>query len=110
MPFASPSAATVTHAADILAAAGARTIPMPDVTYCVVVPFAVNQEGQLVPGAAKETSNAEAACRRAAAVATAAGYVGAVAFSCTGDPECGDLAEGVVLASFGAVDLAALQS
>lgn len=78
---------------------------MPDVTYCVVVPFTRDEEGQLVPGEAKEASNGEAARRRAAAVATSAGNVGAVAFSRTGDPDSGNFQEGVVLASFGDVDL-----
>lgn len=110
MPFASSSLATVTHAADILAAAGARTIPMPDVAYCMVVPFALNEEGRLVPGEAREASNVEVARRRAAVAAIATGHVGAVALSCTGDPDSGDLAGGVVLASFGQVDLAALQN
>lgn len=109
MHFASPSSATVTRASDILAAAGARIISMPDVTYCVVVPFTRDDEGQLVPGEAKEAPNGEAARRRAATVATAAGNVGAVAFSRTGDPDSGVFQEGVVLATFGDVDLNALQ-
>ena len=81
---------------------------MPDVTYCVVVPFIRDEEGH-VPGEAKEAPNGEAARRREAAVATAEGNVGAVAFSRTGDPNSGNFAEGVVLATFGEVKLDALQ-
>ena len=63
----------------------------------------------VVPGEAEEEPNGEAARRRAAAVATAVGDVGVIAFSRTGDPDSGNFAEGVVLATFGAVDLTALQ-
>ena len=38
---------------------------MPAVTYCVVVPFDRDEEGNLVPGEAKEAPNREAARRRA---------------------------------------------
>ena len=75
----------------------------------MVVPFTCDEEGQLVPGEAKEAPNGEAARRRAAAVATAEGNAGAVAFSRTGDPDSGNFAEGIVLATFGDVDFAALQ-
>ncbi|MCW6506891.1 hypothetical protein M8523_02505 [Hyphomicrobiales bacterium BP6-180914] len=81
---------------------------MTNVTYYVVVPFLRDEDGMLSPGEAKEALNSEAARRRAQAVATATGNVGAIAFSRTGDPDSGDFAEGVVLASFGEVDPDAL--
>ena len=89
MPFASPSSAVVTRAVDILAAAGVRNLPMPNVTYFVMVPFTRDDDGMVMPGEAKEAPNGEAARRRAAAVATVAGKVGAIAFSRTGDPDIG---------------------
>ena len=82
---------------------------MANVTYYVVVPFLRDGDGNVVPGEAKEASNGEAARHRAASVATTAGIVGAVAFQRTGDPDSGEFAEGVVLASVGEVDLNALQ-
>ncbi|MCW6509699.1 hypothetical protein M8523_16905 [Hyphomicrobiales bacterium BP6-180914] len=63
----------------------------------------------LSPAEAMEAPNGEAARRRALAVSTASGNIGAIAFSRTGDPDSGDFAEGVVLASFGDVDLDALE-
>ena len=66
-------------------------------------------DGVVVPGEAEEAPNGEAARRWAAAVATAVGDVGVIAFSRTGDPDSGNFAEGVALANFGAVDLSALQ-
>ena len=66
-------------------------------------------DGVVVPGEAEEAPNGEAARRRAAAVATAVGDVGVRAFSRTRDPDTDNFAEGVALATFGAVDLTALQ-
>ena len=83
------SSAIVTRASDILAAAGARIVPMVDVTYCLVAPFTRDDEGQPVPGVTNEAMHGEAARRRAAAVATAAVKVGAAAFSRMGDPDSG---------------------
>ncbi len=80
---------------------------MPNVTYCVVVPFSRDDEGNLVPGEAKEAPNGELARRRAQG-AVAGGSVGAIAFSRTGDPESGDFADAVVIATYGEVDAAAL--
>lgn len=109
MPIATPSCAVVTRAVDLLAAAGIRVHALPNVTYYVVVPFVRGEDGTLTPGEAKDAPHGELARRRAQVVATAPGNVGAVAFSRTGDPDSGDFAEGVVLASFGEVDLDALQ-
>ena len=80
---------------------------MPSVTYHVVIPFDRGEEGDLVPGEAKEAPNAESARRRAQALA--AKHAGALAFKRTGDPDSGDFAEGEVIAAYGAVDTGALQ-
>ena len=76
------------------------------ITYHVVVPFGRNEDGDLVPLEPAEAPNAESARRRAQA--TAAKNGGAIAFSRTGDPNTGDFAEAVILASFGEVDKALL--
>jgi hypothetical protein len=76
------------------------------VTYHVVVPFDRNDEGDLIPGEAKEAPNGDIAKRRAQALA--ASHAGALAFSRTGDPESGEFADAVVIAVFGAVDRNAL--
>ena len=77
-------------------------------TYYVVVPFGRDEEGMIVPGEAKEASNGELATRRARAASTAAGNVGALAFSRSGDPSNGDFGDATVLATFGEVELGAL--
>ena len=79
---------------------------MPSVTYHVVVPFDRNEEGDLVPGEAKEAPNGDMAKRRAQALA--ATHAGALAFSRTGDPDSGDFADAVVTAVFGEVDKGAM--
>lgn len=80
---------------------------MPSVTYHVVIPFDRDDEGNLVPGEAKEAPNSDAAKRRAGALAEK--HAGALAFKRTGDPDTGDFGEGEVIAVFGAVDTGALQ-
>ena len=82
---------------------------MPSVTYYVVVPFHRDDAGMVAPGEGAETPNGEVARRRVAAVATAPANVSAVPFSRTGDTSTGVFADGVILASFGEVDLDALQ-
>ena len=77
------------------------------VTYHVVVPFDRIEHGDLVPGEAKEAPNAEAARRRAQALAPK--HAGALAFRRTGDPDSGDFADAEVIAVFGAVDTGAMQ-
>ena len=77
-------------------------------TYYVVVPFGRDDDGQVVPGEAREAPNGELAQRRARLVATASGNVGALAFSRSGDPSNGDFTDAVVLATFGEVELNAL--
>ena len=74
-----------------------------------MVPFDRNEEGDLVPGEAKEAPNRDAARRRAQALAETPPHVGALAFSRTGDPEAGVFEDGEVIAQFGEVDREALQ-
>ena len=78
------------------------------VTYCVVVPFAKDQDGNLVPLEPAEAPNADTARRRARAMAEK--HAGAVAFSRTGDPVTGEFGEAEVIAVFGAVDVGMLAS
>ncbi len=80
---------------------------MSGVTYHVVIPFDRDDEGNLVPGEAKEAPSADAAKRRARALADK--HAGALAFKRTGDPNTGEFGEGEVIAVFGAVDTGALQ-
>ncbi len=72
------------------------------VTYHVVIPFARDDEGNLVPLEPVEAPNAESAQRRAQAAA--AKHAGALAFSRTGDPNTGEFDEAKLTASFGDVD------
>jgi hypothetical protein len=82
---------------------------MPDVTYYVAMPFVAADDGA-APGEAVECTSASAAITRAEALSRKEGYVGAVAFSRTGDPAAGEFGDAVVLRSFGEVpsDLGAL--
>lgn len=73
-------------------------------TYYVVVPFGRDEDGMIVPGEAKEAPNGEMAQRRARAVATSGGNIGALAFSRSGDPSNGEYGDAAVLATFGEVD------
>ncbi len=79
---------------------------MPAVTYFVVVPFNKDEEGNLVPGEAKEAPNGDRAKRLAQGMAER--NAGAIAFSRTGDPDQGDFGEAQVIGVFGAVDVSAL--
>ena len=76
------------------------------VTYCVVVPFTRDEIGDLAPLEAMEAPNADAAKRRARAVAET--HAGAVAFSRTGDPATGTFDDAEVIAVYGAVDIGML--
>lgn len=78
------------------------------ITYHVVIPFDRDEEGNLVPGEAKEAPNMESAKRRAMALASGK-HAGALAFRRTGDPDSGEFAEGEIIAVFGEVDAGALQ-
>jgi len=75
---------------------------MADVTYYVALPFVAADDG-VAPGEASECQSSHAAIRKAEQMSVAAGNVGAVAFSRTGDPSLGDFSDAVVLKSFGAV-------
>ena len=79
---------------------------MANVTYCVAVPFSRDDEGNLMPGEAKEATNADRARRLAQAMAST--HAGAIAFSRTGDPDQGDFQDAEVIAVYGAVDVGAL--
>ena len=80
---------------------------MPAVTYYVAVPFSRDEEGNLIPGEAKECPDGERARRMAQGRGRE--HAGAIAFQRTGDPEAGDFQDGQVIAVFGAVDVNALQ-
>lgn len=69
------------------------------VTYWAVLPFVLDEDGNLCPDEAVECQSPAAAAARARALA--AQKAGAVAFSRTGDPEVGDWADAVVLARVG---------
>lgn len=74
---------------------------MPSITYYVALPFVRTEEGDLVPGEAKDFRDSVAAKR--AAQAMAAKHPGAVAFSRSGDPATGDFAPAVIIATFGKI-------
>jgi hypothetical protein len=78
------------------------------VTYYVVVPFDLDESGDLTAGEAKEASSSRAAERSASALASS--HAGAVAFSRTGDTATGNFENAVILAQFGQVDLNALSA
>ncbi len=61
---------------------------MATVTYYVVIPYHRSDEGDLLQGEPMEAQSSHAAMRLAAQVA--AGSVGALAFSRTGDPATGE--------------------
>ena len=79
---------------------------MASVTYYVVVPFNKDEEGNLVPGEAKEAPNGDRARRLAMTMAEK--HAGAIAFSRAGNPDHGDFGDAQVIAVFGAVDVSAL--
>jgi hypothetical protein len=76
---------------------------MADVTYYVALPFAQDDAGSPVAGAAEECQSSSGALRRAETLSKAAGYVGAVAFSRTGDPLMGEFGDARLLRKFGNV-------
>jgi hypothetical protein len=82
---------------------------MPEVTYYVALPFVASDDG-FAPGEAVECFNPNAAVMRAEALSRKDGYVGAVAFSRSGDPATGDFSDAKVIRKFGDVpnDLSAL--
>ena len=68
---------------------------MAEVTYFVALPFLASEDG-VVAGEPTECFNPNAAVMRAEALARREGYVGAVAFSRTGDPATGDFSDATV--------------
>ena len=80
---------------------GATT--MADVTYYVAMPFLLDDTGSPVAGAAEECQSSSGALRRAEVLSRAAGSIGAVAFSRTGDPMIGEFGDAQLLRKFGNV-------
>ena len=76
---------------------------MADVTYYVALPFLQDDAGSPVAGAAEECQSPTGAVRRAEVLSRAAGSIGAVAFSRTGDPLAGEFGDAQVLKKFGEV-------
>ncbi len=76
---------------------------MADVTYFVAMPFLRDEAGSPVAGAAEECQSPSGALRRAEVLSKAAGSVGAVAFSRTGDPMIGEFGDAQLLKKFGEV-------
>ena len=75
---------------------------MSEVTYFVALPFVVSDDG-IAAGEPTECLNPNAAVMRAETLARKEGYVGAVAFSRTGDPATGDFRDAKVIRKFGDV-------
>ena len=82
---------------------------MADVTYYVALPFVMSDDGP-APRDGVECTSAAAAIVRAEAFSRREEYIGAVAFSRTGDPALGDFSDARVIKKFGDVpdDLSAL--
>lgn len=82
---------------------------MSEVTYYVVLPFVITDDG-IAPGEAVQCFNPNSAVVRAQAFSHSPGYVGALAFSRTGDPAKGDFQDAKIIRKFGNVpeDLSAL--
>ena len=82
---------------------------MSEITYYVALPFVPSDDG-IAPAEPVECFNPNAAVMPAEALSRKAGYVGAVAFSRTGDPATGDFGDAKVIRKFGDVpeDLSAL--
>ncbi len=76
---------------------------MADITYYVALPFLKDDTGSLVAGAAEECQSSTSALRRAEMLSRAAGHIGAVAFSRSGDPMAGEFSDAKLLRAFGEV-------
>jgi hypothetical protein len=76
---------------------------MADLTYYVAMPFLQDDTGSPMAGAAEECQSSSSALRRAELLSRAAGSIGAVAFSRTGDPMLGEFGEAKLLKKFGNV-------
>jgi hypothetical protein len=75
---------------------------MAEVTYYVALPFVASDDG-IAAGEPTERFNPTAVVMRAEALSRKEGHVGAVAFSCTGDPATGDFSDAKVIKKFGDV-------
>ncbi len=82
---------------------------MSEVTYYVALPFVVTDDG-IAPAEPTECFNPNTAVMRAVSLSRNPSYVGAIAFSRTGDPATGDFGNAKVIRKFGEVpeDLSAL--
>jgi hypothetical protein len=82
---------------------------MSEVTYYVALPFVSTEDG-MAPAEAVECFNPNAAVMKAEALSRRPGYVGAIAFSRTGDPATGTFGDATVIRKFGDLpkDLSAL--
>jgi hypothetical protein len=82
---------------------------MSDITYYVALPFVATDDG-IAPGEAVECFDPNSAVMGAEAFSQKPGYVGALAFSRTGDRATGDFSEAKIIRKFGDVpdDLSAL--
>jgi hypothetical protein len=76
---------------------------MADVTYYVALPFLHDEAGSPVAGAAEECQSSTAALHRAEILSRAAGSIGAIAFSRTGDPMIGEFSDAQLIRKFGNV-------
>jgi len=76
---------------------------MADITYYVALPFLQDDAGSLIAGAAEECQSSSSALRRAEMLSRAAGHIGAVAFSRSGDPMAGEFSDAKLLRKFGDV-------
>jgi hypothetical protein len=76
---------------------------MTDVTYYVALPFLQDDSGSPVAGTGEECQSSSGAMRRAEIMSKAAGSIGAVAFSRTGDPMIGEFSDARLLKKFGNV-------
>jgi hypothetical protein len=68
---------------------------MSEVTYFVALPFVATDDG-IAAGEPTECFNPSAVVMRAEAFSRKEGYVGAIAFSRTGDPATGDFSDAKV--------------
>lgn len=76
---------------------------MVDMTYYVALPFLRDDTGTLIAGAAEECQSSTTALRRAEMMSRAAGNIGAVAFSRSGDPMAGEFSDAKLIRKFGEV-------
>ncbi|MDB5608552.1 MAG: hypothetical protein JWP25_5452 [Bradyrhizobium sp.] len=75
---------------------------MSEVTYYVALPFVLSDEG-VAAAEAIECFNPSAAVMKAEALSRKEGYIGALAFSRSGNPATGDFGDAKVIRRFGDV-------